>query len=192
MAGVGDKLLLILPRPHHGTGDEAAQQPTDAQQHQQRRAADQQADPHQRPEGGLLKGAVHKSDADGQGAVLPVKAHVPGCQHAALAAVGQRLGDGGQQRVLVVQIVVAAAGDADGAAGQHLRQKAGKPGVGHAGLHRLLQLIGIAVSNVGPGEEVHPGEHRQQHQGGHRHDNAGDLPAQLPDHDAASSSWVRQ
>ena len=46
VTGVGDKLLLILPRPHHRAGDEAAQQPADSQQHQQRAQPDQQAHLH--------------------------------------------------------------------------------------------------------------------------------------------------
>ena len=190
MAGVREELLLILPCSGHGTGDEPAQQPTQSQQHQQRAAADQQADAHQRPQRSLLKGTVHKGDADTQQALLPVVAHMLLGQHTAFSAGGQCLGHQLRQGIPVLQIVVIAAGDADGAAGQHLRHKAGQPDIGCAGLYRLPQLMGIAFGNVGLGKVVHTGEHRQQYHCRHQHGDAGDLPAQLADH--ASTSCVRQ
>ena len=113
-------------------------------------------------------------------------------QHAAFAAVGQRLRHSVQQRLLVVQIVIAAAGHADGTAGQHLRHKAGESSVHDAGLHRLLQLMDIALCDIGLREKVHAAEHRQQHHKRHQHGHAGDLPAEPADHDCPSSSRVRQ
>ena len=102
MAGVGEKLLLVLPRPGHRPGDEAAQQPAEAKQHQQRRRADQQADPHQRAKGGLLEGAVHKGDADSDGALQTEVAHMLRPQHAAVRVGGQGRRHQRQQGILVL------------------------------------------------------------------------------------------
>ena len=139
VAGVGQKLLLLRPCPVHRAGHGTTEHIAAGEQHRQRREADKKAAGQQTAEGGLLQRAVGKGDAGGQQPLLPQIAQVVRRQHALPALRRQRGGDDLRQRLLVRQIVVAVAGDADGAAGIDLRHKAGK-----SLLPRAVQLVAAA------------------------------------------------
>ena len=194
VAGVGQELLLLLPRAVHRARHRAAEHIAAGEQHRQRRQADEQAAGQQAAEGGLLQRTVGKGDAGGQQPRLPQVAQVVLRQHALVAVRRKGGGDDIHQRRLVRQVVVAVAGDTDGAAGVDLRHEAGHPllsrlgqVVAAAGLEHLLQLLLDAAGDDGPGGEVHGGEYRQQDAEHHAHIQADDLPAQSADHAVTSS-----
>ena len=194
MAGIRQELLLLLPRTAHRARHRAAEHIAAHEQHRQRRKADEQTAGQQAAEGGLLQRAVGKGDAGGQQPRLPQIAQMVLRQHALVTVRRQGGGDNIHQRLLVRQVVVAVAGDADGAAGIDLRHEAGDalPSrlgrvVAAAGLEHLLQLVLHATGDAGPGGEVHGGEHRQQYAEYHAHIQADDLPAKSADHASTSS-----
>ena len=193
MAGIGQELLLLLPRTGHRPRHRTAEHIAAGEQHRQRHKSDEQAAGQQAAEGGLLQRAVGKGDAGGQEPHAPQIAQVVVRQHA-LVLLGRQGGcDDGRQRRLVRQVIVAVAGDADGAAGVDLCHEAGQGGpvrlgqVVNAGPDGLLHLLADAAGQGGAGKEEHGGEHGQQYAEHHTHVQAHHLPTETTDHDTASS-----
>ena len=93
-----------------------------------------------------------------------------------------------------VQLIVAAAGHADGAGRVDLRHKAGEgsfivPGaeeITRALLQGSLQLCFGVLLQGGAGAKIYAGKHSQQHGGDHQHGGGNHFPAKFADHSSTS------
>ena len=196
MGRVGQEPALLVQGPGHRPGGQARQQIAAPQQHRQGRYAYNQAHFHHRPEGGVLLGGVGEGDAGIQRPVGPEIPQMIAAQDAGGIPLLQAGSDDLRHGVLVVQPVIAAAGQAHGAAGGHVRHKAGGggplPGQGGVippGLDHLHEPLVHGALHGGPAGHQHPHEHRQQHRRHHGHVDGHDLPAKAADHASTSRKY---
>ena len=98
MAGIGQELLLLLPRTGHRPRHRTAEHIAAGEQHRQRHKSDEQAAGQQAAEGSLLQRAVGKGDAGGQKPHAPQIAQVVVRQHALVLLSRQGGGDDVRQR----------------------------------------------------------------------------------------------
>ena len=191
---VGDKALLLVPRALHRAHGQSREQIAEPEEHRQRPQPQQQARTQQLAQGGLLAGAVGEGDARGERGLHAQIAQLIIPQDALVVRLVETVLNDGEQRLLVVEAVVAAAADADGAAviddGDEARaaprRLSGRERVIGAGLQRLLEGEGALARKARARDEEHRREHRQQNRRHDGHVDADHLPAQAFDHPSTS------
>ena len=196
--GIGNELLLLLPRGFDRLNGPASEQQAHAEEQQKRGSAEQETVAEQGVERGLLACGVDEDEA------LPVLQQIAAVAEVVLRDlalhVGGGIGDGNQllQEIFVREVVITAVGGENLAVFVDLEHAVGEvdavrclvepgelEGTGGERVHHVAALFHEAL----PREMVDQADHAPEQERQQRHDDGDELDAKPFQHTSATSRW---